>query len=128
MLTSTSGAASRRRRRRRRHCPVAVATKHGRVNMWAVKLHLGSGHKYTPMMECITYTVAIDTGSGTMKREIFIATTYCVVCVSMTMMHPPVLINADINGVTLIVLFTSQIGLIVHVHQICAKKFYFIHL
>ena len=39
---------------------VAMATRHRRMNMCAVK-YLGSGHQYTPMMGYVTYMVAIDT-------------------------------------------------------------------
>ena len=42
---------------------VAMATRHRRMTMQAMK-HLGSGHQYCPMMEHVTYMVAIDIGNG----------------------------------------------------------------
>ena len=42
---------------------VPMATRHRRMTMWSMK-HLVSGHQYTPMMNHVTYMVAIDTGNG----------------------------------------------------------------
>ena len=42
---------------------VATATRHRRMKMWTMK-HLGSGHQHTPVMEHVTYMVAIGTGNG----------------------------------------------------------------
>ena len=46
--------------------------------------YLGGGHQYTPMMACVTYMVAIDTGNGQQwdaNNVVMPYVTYTFVCV-----------------------------------------------